>query len=95
MTAIEVKAPRLNANGDHVKISRLLVKPGEAIAAGALLAEIESDKTTFEVCAESAGFVVRIEALEGRNGRGRRRDPLDWRKPRCQGERGCALSQRA
>ena len=65
MTAIEVKAPRLNANGDHVKISRLLVKPGEAIAAGALLAEIESDKTTFEVCAESAGFVVRIEALEG------------------------------
>ena len=65
MSPIEVRAPRLNANSDEVKISRLLVKPGDAIAAGALLAEIESDKTTFEVCAEQAGFVVRIEALEG------------------------------
>jgi pyruvate/2-oxoglutarate dehydrogenase complex dihydrolipoamide acyltransferase (E2) component len=65
MTGTEVRAPRLNANSDEVKISRLLVKPGDAIAAGALLAEIESDKTTFEVCAESAGFVIRVEAQEG------------------------------
>jgi pyruvate/2-oxoglutarate dehydrogenase complex dihydrolipoamide acyltransferase (E2) component len=65
MSTVQIRAPRLNANDDSVTLSRLLVKTGDEIAAGALLAEIESDKATFEIRADQAGFVLRIDAQEG------------------------------
>ncbi len=65
MTALAVKAPRLNANDDAVKVTKLLVKVGDDVTADAVVAEIEGDKATVEICAEASGTVLRIDASEG------------------------------
>ncbi len=56
-----VVIPRINNNDDVVKLSHLFVKPGESVRAKTLLAEIETDKATFEIEAESDGFILRID----------------------------------
>ena len=65
MTAVEVRAPRLSANDDAVMVSRLLVRQGDKIEKDAILAEIEGDKTTFEIPAPGPGFILRVDATEG------------------------------
>jgi pyruvate/2-oxoglutarate dehydrogenase complex dihydrolipoamide acyltransferase (E2) component len=60
-----VVIPRINNNDDVVKLSHLFVKPGESVRAKALLAEIETDKASFEIEAESDGFILRIDRAIG------------------------------
>ena len=50
-----VHAPRINNNDDVVKVARIRVQVGDAVAAGDLLMELETEKATVDVAAESDG----------------------------------------
>ncbi len=58
--AVEIPMPRLSQTTDEVKLIRWLVKPGDAVAKGQALAEVENDKTTMEVESFAAGTVLRL-----------------------------------
>ena len=51
--ATPIHTPRVNNNDDLVKLIRVVVKPGDWVDAGALVAEVETDKASFTV--ESVG----------------------------------------
>jgi pyruvate/2-oxoglutarate dehydrogenase complex dihydrolipoamide acyltransferase (E2) component len=57
--------PRINNNDDVVKLSRLPLEPGAAFKKSDLLAEIETDKASFEIEAATDGFVLRIDGAIG------------------------------
>jgi 2-oxoglutarate dehydrogenase E2 component (dihydrolipoamide succinyltransferase) len=63
-TPIEVKIPTVGESITEVTLGAWAVKSGDAINAEDLLCEIESDKATFELRAESAG-IVEVLAKEG------------------------------
>ena len=54
---IEVKLQRLSANDDEYTFIERLVEDGAEVAAGTLIASIESAKTVFEIEAPVAGFI--------------------------------------
>src|SRR5215831_18367969 len=60
-----VYTPRINNNDDEVRLSTLFVQPGDVVAPGKELAEIETDKANFVVEAESGGHVLGIAAGVG------------------------------
>jgi pyruvate dehydrogenase E2 component (dihydrolipoamide acetyltransferase) len=62
MTAVTV--PQLSISMEDAKVGRWLVDDGDAVAAGQLLVEIETDKATVELEAPAAGR-LRIVAGEG------------------------------
>jgi pyruvate dehydrogenase E2 component (dihydrolipoamide acetyltransferase) len=62
MTAVLV--PQLSLSMEEAKVSRWLVEDGEAVAAGQLVVEVETDKATVEIEAPGSG-VLRIIAAEG------------------------------
>ena len=62
MTAVIV--PQLSISMEEAKVSRWLVEDGDAVAAGQLLVEVETDKATVEIEAPEAGL-LRIVAQEG------------------------------
>lgn len=64
---IAVKVPFINANEDEALLAALEVTDGQAVAAGALLAVVETTKSTAEIVAEKAGFVVGIMVKAGDN----------------------------
>ena len=53
-----VPIPLLNPNEPEALIASLAVTEGQQVAAGDLLCTLETTKSTAEVVAESAGFVV-------------------------------------
>jgi pyruvate/2-oxoglutarate dehydrogenase complex dihydrolipoamide acyltransferase (E2) component len=57
-----LRAPRLNANDDSVTLTRWLVADGASVAAGAPVAEIETEKATAELAAEFGGTFVHAVA---------------------------------
>jgi pyruvate/2-oxoglutarate dehydrogenase complex dihydrolipoamide acyltransferase (E2) component len=57
-----LRAPRLNANDDSVTLTRWLVADRSAVAAGAPLAEIETEKATTEVAAGIGGVLLHAVA---------------------------------
>ncbi len=57
--------PALSPTMKEGKVARWLRKPGEAIAAGDVIAEIETDKATMEVEAVDEGIMGRILIPEG------------------------------
>src|SRR5882724_9714476 len=67
--ATPVHVPRINNNDDEVKLIEVAVKLGERVAAGQVLAQVETDKAVLEVEAPVAGFVLavdgEIEAMVG------------------------------
>lgn len=63
--ATEVILPRVDMDMATGKISRWLVKPGEKVARGAVLFEIETDKAAMEIEAEQSGILDHIVAEEG------------------------------
>ena len=65
MTAHPIRVPRVNANDDSVKVLRLAVAQGDEIAAGVLLAEVETDKAVVEIAADEGGYVLRVDARSG------------------------------
>ena len=52
--------PRVNNNDDSVRLVKLLVRPGDAVRAGQLVAEVETDKANFTVESDRDGFVLQI-----------------------------------
>ena len=57
--------PQLGNSVEECVLTRWIKKPGEQVAAGDLVAEIETDKTTFEVTSPSGGTVLATFFEEG------------------------------
>jgi len=62
---IELKMPALSPTMEEGTLAKWLVKEGDAVAAGDLLAEIETDKATMEFEAVDEGVIARILVAEG------------------------------
>ena len=69
---IELKMPALSPTMEEGTLAKWLVKEGDTVAAGDILAEIETDKATMEFEAVDEGTVTKILVPEGtRRGEGR------------------------
>ncbi len=62
---INITMPALSPTMEEGKLAKWLVKEGDAVASGDLLAEIETDKATMEVEAVDEGTVGKILIAEG------------------------------
>jgi len=62
--ALEIKVPPVGESITEVTLSRWIKKDGDAVAMDEAIAELESDKATFELTAEKAGILKTI-AKEG------------------------------
>jgi pyruvate dehydrogenase E2 component (dihydrolipoamide acetyltransferase) len=62
---IELKMPALSPTMEEGTLAKWLVKEGDKVAAGDLLAEIETDKATMEFEAVDEGTIARILVPEG------------------------------
>lgn len=58
--SIELKMPALSPTMEKGTIARWLVKPGDLIKAGDLIAEVETDKAAIEVEADGEGRIARL-----------------------------------
>lgn len=67
MSAIELHIPLLNANERDAIIAGLHVSEGQQVEAGDLLYTLETTKSTAEVEAQDAGYVIGIQVGEGDN----------------------------
>jgi pyruvate dehydrogenase E2 component (dihydrolipoamide acetyltransferase) len=65
---IQILMPALSPTMTEGKLARWLKREGDAIAAGEVLAEIETDKATMEVEAVDEGILGRILVAEGTEG---------------------------
>ena len=65
---IAIKMPALSPTMEEGTLSRWLVKVGDKISAGDIMAEIETDKATMEFEAVDEGTIVSIEVAEGSDG---------------------------
>ena len=62
--SLEIKVPPVGESITEVTLSRWIKKDGDAVAMDEVIAELESDKATFELTAEKAGTLKTI-AKEG------------------------------
>ena len=62
---IEIKMPALSPTMEFGKLAKWLVKEGDMVASGDLLAEIETDKATMEFEAIDEGKVLSLSVPEG------------------------------
>ena len=62
---IELKMPALSPTMEEGTLAKWLVKEGDTVAAGDLLAEIETDKATMEFEAVDEGTISKILVPEG------------------------------
>jgi pyruvate dehydrogenase E2 component (dihydrolipoamide acetyltransferase) len=62
---IELKMPALSPTMEEGTLAKWLVKEGDSVAAGDLLAEIETDKATMEFEAVDEGVIAKILIAEG------------------------------
>ena len=65
---IELKMPALSPTMEEGTLSRWLVKEGDKVSSGDLLAEVETDKATMEFEAVDEGIVTKILVAEGTDG---------------------------
>ncbi len=66
--SIEIKMPALSPTMEEGTLAKWLVKPGDTVASGDLLAEIETDKATMEFEAVDEGTITDILVPEGAEG---------------------------
>jgi pyruvate dehydrogenase E1 component beta subunit len=66
--AIEIKMPALSPTMEEGTLAKWLVKEGDAVKSGDILAEIETDKATMEFEAVDEGVVGKIMVAEGSEG---------------------------
>jgi pyruvate dehydrogenase E2 component (dihydrolipoamide acetyltransferase) len=66
--AIELKMPALSPTMEEGTLARWLVKAGDTVKSGDLIAEIETDKATMEFEAVDEGVVTEILVAEGSDG---------------------------
>ncbi|MCR2833843.1 pyruvate dehydrogenase complex dihydrolipoamide acetyltransferase [Parerythrobacter lacustris] len=60
-----IKMPALSPTMEEGTLARWLVKEGDTVSSGDIMAEIETDKATMEFEAVDEGVIVRIEVAEG------------------------------
>lgn len=65
---IELKMPALSPTMEEGTLARWLVKEGDKVASGDLLAEIETDKATMEFEAVDEGTIAKLMVAEGTEG---------------------------
>jgi len=65
---IELKMPALSPTMEEGKLARWLVKEGDTVSSGDIMAEIETDKATMEFEAVDEGTVGKIMVAEGTEG---------------------------
>ena len=65
---IELKMPALSPTMEEGTLAKWLVKEGDAVQSGDLLAEIETDKATMEFEAVDEGTIAKIVVPEGTDG---------------------------
>jgi pyruvate dehydrogenase E2 component (dihydrolipoamide acetyltransferase) len=63
--SIEIKMPALSPTMEQGKLAKWLVKEGDAVSSGDILAEIETDKATMEFEAVDEGTIASIAVPEG------------------------------
>ncbi len=63
--AIPILMPALSPTMEHGRLAKWLVKEGDTVSPGDVIAEIETDKATMEVEATDEGTVARIVVPEG------------------------------
>ena len=66
--AVDIKMPALSPTMTEGRLSRWLVKAGDEVKSGDVIAEIETDKATMEVEAVDEGVVGEITVAEGSEG---------------------------
>lgn len=54
-----IRTPRVNNNDDTVRLSAIIAQPGAKVSVGDLVAEVETDKATFSVEADRAGYFIK------------------------------------
>ncbi len=62
---IDIKMPALSPTMEQGTLAKWLVKEGDTVAAGDILAEIETDKATMEFEAVDEGTILSIAVPEG------------------------------
>jgi pyruvate dehydrogenase E2 component (dihydrolipoamide acetyltransferase) len=65
---IEIKMPALSPTMEEGTLAKWLVKPGDTVRSGDIMAEIETDKATMEFEAVDEGTIVSIAVPEGSEG---------------------------
>ncbi len=65
---IEIKMPALSPTMEEGTLAKWLVKAGDTVSAGDIMAEIETDKATMEFEAVDEGTIVSIAVPEGTEG---------------------------
>ena len=68
LMAIELKMPALSPTMEEGTLAKWLVKEGDAVKSGDMLAEIETDKATMEFEAVDEGTIAKILVPEGTDG---------------------------
>jgi pyruvate dehydrogenase E2 component (dihydrolipoamide acetyltransferase) len=68
MTGIELKMPALSPTMEEGTLAKWLVKEGDEVRSGDILAEIETDKATMEFEAVDGGRIAKILVPEGTDG---------------------------
>jgi len=63
--ATVIRMPAVSAGSDEAAIQTWLVAPGQALAVGQPLAEIETEKAVIEYASETAGTVLQLLVAEG------------------------------
>src|SRR5881394_3335763 len=66
--SIEIKMPALSPTMEEGALAKWLVKEGDAVKSGDVLAEIETDKATMEFEAVDEGTISKIVVPEGSEG---------------------------
>lgn len=65
---IELKMPALSPTMEEGTLAKWLVKEGDSVSSGDLLAEIETDKATMEFEAVDEGIITKLLVAEGTDG---------------------------
>jgi pyruvate dehydrogenase E1 component beta subunit len=65
---MHVKLPAMSPTMEEGTLATWLVKPGDLVKPGQVIAEIETDKATMELESDEAGTVVRLEVAAGTDG---------------------------
>jgi pyruvate dehydrogenase E2 component (dihydrolipoamide acetyltransferase) len=63
--SIEIKLPEIADNVTTAVVLEVLVKKGDTVEADDVLAELESDKASFELPSEAGGVVTEVKVSEG------------------------------
>src|SRR5262245_45788232 len=66
--SIELKMPALSPTMEEGTLAKWLVKEGDTVSSGDILAEIETDKATMEFEAVDEGKIAKILIPEGSDG---------------------------